>query len=172
MNFPYVRVAILGLLLPLLSASCTDSTVTFPEKVKNECSVSWHESEGNKFLVATVNVLVDLKNSEDEVEEKAYIYVACKGKADEYREGKLPKVVGTTCVGVRMNGLQRSSLSSPWIFPIYPDHIEVVSKPDQQPIVLKWQERSTFTIDSGRSLQWKMKSVLTERTHSGATTCQ
>jgi hypothetical protein len=167
-----VRVAILSLPLFLLSAFCTAFAATFPSKVKNECSTSWHESVGNKFLVATVNVLVDLKNSANEVEEKAYIYLDCKGKADKYRRETVPKVIGTTCVGVRMNGLSRSSLSSPWVFPIYPDNIEVISKPGQQPVVLKWQERSTFIIDSGKSFQWKMKSVISERTHSGTTTCQ
>ncbi len=181
MNFPYLRrglailgLAILGLLFYTLGAFRPAFVATFPEKVRNECSASWHVPEfgGNRFLGVTVNVLVDLKNSKNEVEERAFIYMECKGKVGVYEVGKIPKVIGTACSGVRMTGLKRSSLSSAWVFPIYPDDIEVISKPGQQPVVLKWQERSTFTIDSGKSFQWKMKSALTERTHSGTTTCQ
>ncbi|HEX9810958.1 MAG TPA: hypothetical protein VGA88_02575 [Burkholderiales bacterium] len=144
----------------------------FPSEVKNECSATVHESTKKNYLVATINVVVALKNSKNEVEEKAYIFLDCKGKIDEYTKGTVPQVVGTTCVGVRMNGLDRSSLSSSWIFPIYPNDVKVLSKPGEQPVIVKWEDRSIFTTHSGKSFHWRMDSALTEKTHMGSTSCQ
>ncbi|MEZ4703953.1 MAG: hypothetical protein R3A11_01940 [Bdellovibrionota bacterium] len=123
--------------------------------------------------MAEVQVVVELKNTKGEVEEKAYIYLDCKGvpaqgdpiralKTDDYR---------TECVGVRVTGLSKPRLYSYSVFSIRPEDIEVEAMSRGSKLVLRWQDSSLFEILDGKEFVWTMKSKLSGNSHKGKVLC-
>lgn len=152
--------------------SLTENSV-FPKKVSNSCYFSWTGDE-KKFVVGQVNVLVDLKNAEGGLEERAYIYIDCRGhfaKLDKhpFYDFKNPS---TSCTGVRINRLDDISLKVGQVFPITSESIEVKSSPSDSKLILEWEGASIFEIENDQSFSWSMKSKLSGKTHKGFTSCK
>ena len=151
------------------------SSGVFPKAVVNWCEFDWREKNGHKFLVGHSQVVVELKNKENEVEEKAYIYLECKGNLKVNGPGRRlgPLSVSTRCLGVRMRISADETLEHYSINLIDPDEIELLSRPGTSPIKLAWQAPgSTFEIVNGENFKWTLNSDLSGRTHVGSVSCK
>jgi hypothetical protein len=137
------------------------SADVFPGGVKNQCEFSWSVG-GKSHVDGQFNVLIDLKDSEGELQERAYIYIDCKARADS----------GTTCMGVRIMGLEWKELGLTNVFPIRPQSVEIASKPGDPKLVLIWEGASTFEIVNRTSFVWTMNSKLTGKSHRGVVACK
>lgn len=129
---------------------------------------------GKEFVVGQMNVLIDLKNTEGASEEKAYLYIDCKGNAPKINRPPyfdFSNVV-TSCLGVRITSLKNTELSLSNVFPMRPENIEVISSSKDSKLVLVWEETSTFEIESHKSFSWKMKSKLSGKTFQGHVACE
>ena len=186
-----------------VTAAEMGDSLTFPkEKVEPWCDFLWvtdrEYSKGKKFAVGSVSLIIDLKNSKNELEERAFIYLECKGKNNykTLKKGesnyktlkKAFKIVGTECSGYRMAfpGADRMfTLNNSFL--IYPDKIELISPPGTDPLIFEWDKReavpgfeailgpargSTFTIFNNKSFIWTMLSGLSGRVHTGSATCK
>lgn len=158
--------SLLALLIATQAYSASASV--FPATVSHECSASWSTTKPVQFLRSTVNLVMELKDADGQLQESAYLYLDCRGK---FATSSPFGIVGTDCIGVRMSGLDRSTLSTAWIDPIHPQSVSVASSPGDVPVVLRWGSRSTFRVFENDRVEWTLTSVLTERTHSGVVEC-
>lgn len=144
----------------------------FPKEVNNTCKITWPENS-DKYMIAEVQVIVELKNALGEVEEKAYIYLDCKGipiQGDAIKALQTGSYK-TECVGVRISGLDRPKLEAYSVFSIRPNDIEVVTMLKGSKVALRWQGSSVFEIVDDKEFIWTMKSKLSGNTFVGRAVC-
>ena len=145
----------------------------FPKKVKNQCEYSW-QTAGKGFVFGQFNIMIDLKNSSGDLEERAYIYIDCKGHSPELSEPPFYDFanITSTCMGVRITSLNKSALDVNNVFAIRPDSVEVKSSQKDDKLVLVWEDASTFEIENKKSFSWTMKSKLSGNTYKGFVACE
>ena len=145
----------------------------FPKKVKNHCEYLWNKG-GNGFVVGQFNILIDLKNSSGNLEERAYIFIDCIGeipKSNKSLKNRLESIT-TSCMGVRIVSNDKETLNINNIFAIRPGDVEIKSKPKDDKLVLVWDDASIFEIENKKNFSWTMKSRLSGNTHKGFVSCE
>lgn len=156
-----------------LTANAFLGGAVFPKKVKNQCEYVW-SSGGKGFVIGQFNILIDLKNASGELEERAYIYIDCKGQSPKLSKPPYYDTANATssCMGVRITSLDKSALDVNSVFAIRPDSVEVKSSQKEDKLVLVWEDASTFEIENKKSFSWTMKSKLSGNTYKGFVACE
>ncbi len=137
-------------------------------EIKNKCMFEWATfGKSKKYLVGKVHVIVDLKNSDGQIEERAFINIKCQGKYN----AKSRSMSSSQCAGVKISGLDETFVNSYSTNIIFPEDIEIISKPGHLEIELKWEDNSIFRVINGSEFSWVMPSKLSGRTHKGSVRC-
>lgn len=164
-------VLILILLLPN-SSNAFFSGSKLPKDVKNECEFKVDEYGPRGRALG----LIELKDSNGEISERAFIFFECTRKAS----GLPPKKVGgkfllplePVCSGVRINGLNKDRLEASSIYNIYPHKVSIQPSTSSSELIWIWEEASEFKYDqNAKTFSWKMTSKLSGEKHFGLITC-
>jgi hypothetical protein len=154
----------------------------FPDIVENQCSYQWTKHGQVDFIVGSINALIELKGTNGEVAERAYIFMECRGNSNILpKPKKTLRTIqkSTDCMGVRINGLHNGKINDFNVFAIKPEWVEVKSGPKDKTLILEWEwERmgpgtgSKFEVTNGKTFSWQLTSSLTGNVYKGLVNCR